>query len=253
MIGLQVESHIATLTLQRPPVNAISEEWLVLFEQTLDGLAGRDDWHVLQLRSAQKVFCAGADLEQVAARLRAADGAEQSLVFVAAMQRLYARIAALSQVSIAEIGGAALGGGLELALACDLRIVAAEAKVGLPEARLGLLPGAGGTQRLTRLCGAAVASRLILGAEVVDGATAAALGVAQWAVPREELAARARAIAVGVAEQPAAALAACKSCIAAAGEPGRGGYFDEMEYTRRLMTQPETRRRVEAFLAGNRH
>jgi enoyl-CoA hydratase len=253
MIGVQVESRIATLTLQRPPVNAISGEWLGLFEHILDELAGRDDWHVLHMRSAQKVFCAGADLEQVAARLRATDGPEQTLAFVAAMQRLYARIEALPQITLTEIGGAALGGGLELALACDLRVVALEAKVGLPEARLGLLPGAGGTQRLTRLCGAAVASRLILGTEVVDGATAAALGIAQWAVPRTELAARARAIASGVAEQPAAALAACKSCIAAAGEPGRGGYFDEMEHTRRLMTDPETRRRVEAFFAGNRH
>jgi enoyl-CoA hydratase len=97
-----------------------------------------------------------------------------------------------------------------------------------------------------------VASRLILGAEVVDGATAAALGIAQWAVPREELAARARAIADRVTEQSAAALAACKLCIAAAGEPGRGGYVDEMELTRRLMTLAETRQRVEAFFAGNR-
>jgi enoyl-CoA hydratase len=253
MIGIQVGDRIATLTLQRPPVNAVSAEWISLFERTLDELAARDDWHVLHLRSAQKVFCAGADLAQVAARLHAADGAEQTLVFVAAMQRLYARIEALPQITLAEIGGAALGGGLELALACDLRIVAQEAKVGLPEARLGLLPGAGGTQRLTRLCGTSVAKRLILGTEVVDGATAAALGIAQWAAPREELAARALAIAGGIAAQPAAALAACKRCITAAGEPGRGGYIDELEYTRRLMTHAETQRRVEDFLAGSRN
>jgi enoyl-CoA hydratase len=251
MIGLHVDSRIATVTLQHPPVNAISTEWLALFESTLDGLAQRTDWHVLHLRSQQKVFCAGADLTQIAARLRAADGPEQMLVFVAAIQRLFARIEALPQITIAEIGGAAMGGGLELGLACDLRIVALEAKVGLPEARLGLLPGAGGTQRLTRLCGAAVASRLILGTEIIDGQTAAALGIAQWALPRQELPTRALAIARGVAEQPAAALAACKDCIAAAAEPGRGGYFDEMEYTRRLFTHAETRRRVEAFFTEN--
>ena len=90
---------------------------------------------------------------------------------------------------LAEIGGAAMGGGFELALACDLRIAANEAKVGLPEVRLGLIPGAGGTQRLTRLCGPALANRLILGAEVLDGATAAALGVVHWSAPRAELAA----------------------------------------------------------------
>jgi enoyl-CoA hydratase/carnithine racemase len=173
------------------------------------------------------------------------------LVFVAAIQRLFARIEALPQITIAEIGGAAMGGGLELGLACDLRIVALEAKLGLPEARLGLLPGAGGTQRLTRLCGAGVASRLILGTEIIDGGTAATLGIAQWALARNELPARALAIAQGVAEQPAAALAACKKCIAAAAEPGRGGYADEMEYTRRLLTHAETRRRVEAFFSEN--
>ena len=121
VIGVQVESRIATLTLQRPPVNAISSEWLALFQRMLDELAARDDWQVLHLRTAQKVFCAGADLAEMRARLGAADGLEHRLVFVAGMQRLFARIEALPQVTLAEIGGAALGGGLELALACDLR------------------------------------------------------------------------------------------------------------------------------------
>jgi enoyl-CoA hydratase/carnithine racemase len=170
--------------------------------------------------------------------------------YVAGIQRLYARIERLPQVSVAEIGGAAMGGGLELALACDLRIAATEAKLGLPEARLGLIPGAGGTQRLTRLCGRPVAQRLILGAEVVDGATARDLGVVQWAVPRAELAQRAAELVRRVAELPVGALAASKSCIAAAGEPGSGGYSSELEATRALLTDPETRRRVEAFLAG---
>jgi enoyl-CoA hydratase/carnithine racemase len=143
-----------------------------------------------------------------------------------------------------------MGGGFELALACDLRIAANEAKVGLPEARLGLIPGAGGTQRLTRLCGPALAKRLILGAEVLDGATAAALGVVHWSAPRADLAARAAEIAKRIADLPSAALAACKACIAAAGEPGRGGFTDELEFTRSLLTNPETQKRVQAFLAG---
>ena len=110
------------------------------------------------------------------------------------MQRLFARFEDASVVTLAEIGGAALGGGLELALACDIRIAAIEARLGLPETALGLIPAAGGTQRLTRLCGAGVAKRLILGAETIDGAQAAALGVVQWAHPRDALAARARKI-----------------------------------------------------------
>ena len=156
----------------------------------------------------------------------------------------------LPQVTLAEIGGAAMGGGFEFALSCDLRIAANEAKLGLPEVRLGLIPGAGGTQRLTRLCGPALASRLILGAEVLDGATAAELGVVHWAVPRAELAQRATELARRIAGLPAAALAASKACIAAACQPGRGGYTDELEFTRSLLTNPETQKRVTAFLAG---
>jgi enoyl-CoA hydratase len=251
MISTLVADAIATVTLRQPPVNAISTDWLARFQAELDALGARSDWHVLHIRSAEKVFCAGADLRQVQERFRAADGPDAMLAYVAAIQRLYARIEALPLVTLAEIGGAAMGGGLELALACDLRMVAAEAKLGLPEARLGLLPGAGGTQRLTRLCGRSVAARLILGAEVIDGTTAAALGVAHWAVPRAELPDRARELAQRLAALPAPALAACKACIAAAGEPGRGGYFDELEHTRRLFTDAGTRARVAAFLDGN--
>jgi len=251
VITLDVARQVASLTLARPPVNAISLEWLAQFDAALDGLASRTDWHVLHLRSELKVFCAGADLAQVRARLSEADGPDRMFAYVGAMQRLFARIEALPQVTLAEIGGAALGGGLELALACDLRIAAAEAKIGLPEARLGLIPGAGGTQRLTRLCGRATAARLILGAEVIDGATAAALGVVQWSAPRAELPGRAADIAQRLAELPPAALMASKHCIAASAEPGDGGFFDELEQTRRLYSDAGTRRRVEAFLADN--
>ena len=186
---------VTTLTLSRPPVNAISEEWVRAFEAKLDDLARGPRFTVLHIRSEQKVFCAGADLKQVQERMDAADGPDRMYSYVAGIQRLYARIESLPQVTIAEIGGAAMGGGFELALACDLRIAANEAKLGLPEVRLGLIPGAGGTQRLTRLCGPALASRLILGAEILDGAAAAELGVVHWAVPRAELAQRAAEMA----------------------------------------------------------
>lgn len=250
MITLTITDNIATLLLNRPPVNAISDELITLFNAKLDELTARSDWNVLHLRSDLKVFCAGADLVQVRERFNAPDGADRAYSYVAALQRLYARIEQLPNVTLVEIGGAAMGGGLELALACDLRIVALEAKLGLPEARLGLLPGGGGTQRLTRLCGRSVATRLILTAEVVDGATAAGLGIANWAVAHAELATRASEIARQISGLPAAALRASKRCIAAAGQPGHGGYFDELEETRQLSMNTETRKRIEAFLAG---
>jgi enoyl-CoA hydratase len=241
---------VTTLTLKHPPVNAISEEWLRAFEAKLDELGHGPRFTVLHIRSEQKVFCAGADLKEVRARMDMADGPDRMYSYVAGIQRLYARIEKLPQVTLAEIGGAAMGGGLELALACDLRIAAAEAKLGLPEVRLGLIPGAGGTQRLTRLCGPALAARLILGAEVLDGTAAAELGVVHWAVPRAELAQRATEMARRIAGLPAAALAASKACIAAVGHKDRGGYTDELEFTRLLLSNPETRQRVQAFLAG---
>lgn len=250
MLEASIANGVATVTLSRPPVNAISEAWVWRFETLLDDLAARGSWTVLHLRSSQKVFCAGADLNEVRERIEAPDGPDRMYAYVAGIQRIYARIERLRQVTVAEIKGAAMGGGLELALACDLRIAATEAKLGLPEARLGLIPAAGGTQRLTRLCGRPIAQRLILGAEVIDGATARDLGVVQWAVPRAELSQRAAELVRRVAALPARALAASKACIAAAGEPGGGGYSCELEATRALLTDTETKRRVEAFLVG---
>jgi enoyl-CoA hydratase/carnithine racemase len=249
MLRLETGPGVARLTLDRAPVNAINAEWVIAFHRLLDDLAQRDDWHVLHLRSSQRVFCAGADLAEMRGQFAAPDGLEALVDTAVAMQRLFARIEALPQVTLAEIGGAALGGGFELALACDLRMAASDARLGLPEARLGLVPGAGGTQRLVRLAGRATAARVILTCEMTDGATAESLGLVQWAVPGAELAARAARLAAEVAELPARALAACKSCIAAAGDPARDGFGEEIEASRRLYGDAATRERVQAFLA----
>jgi len=252
MLAVTVSDQVATIVMQSPPVNALSEAWVADFLRTIDELAARHDWKALHVRSDQKAFCAGADLKEMRARFDASDGSNRTYAYVAAIQRLYARIEALPQVTLAEIGGAALGGGFELALSCDLRIAAAEAKIGLPEVKLGLIPGAGGTQRLTRLVGRGLANRMILAAETIDGTMAERLGIVQWCCPKSELASRAADIARRIAALPRAALAAAKLCIASAGEPGRGGFGDELEATYRLQTDPETRERVKAFLDGAR-
>ena len=249
-LRLEVGGGVARLTLDRPPVNAIGEAWLREFHRCLDALGARADWQLLHLRSAQKAFCAGADLAEMRARLASPAGIDSMVDIAAGMQKLFARIEALPQVTLAEIGGAALGGGLELALACDLRIAANEAKIGLPEVRLGLVPGAGGTQRLPRLAGRATALRLILTGETLDGAGAAALGLVHWALPRSELAARAAQFAARTASSPAEALAACKRCIGAAEDPARDGYAEELAQSRRLYASEATRALVGAFLAG---
>ena len=250
MIRLAIANSIATLTLSRPPVNAISDGMIALFDKRLDEIEEQADCRVVHLRSAQKVFSAGADLAEVRQRFDAADGCERAYDYVSRLQQLYDRIERLSQVTLAEIGGAAMGGGLELALACDLRIVASDAKVGLPEARLGLIPAGGGTQRLTRLCGRALAARLIFAAEALTGAEATRLGLAQWEAAPSEIAVRAAAIAQRIAAFPFAALAGSKACIGFAAESGDRGFAAEREETRQLSANPETRQRVAAFLNG---
>lgn len=249
MFDLDLRSGVATVAMNNPPVNAMSDAWVTSFNHLLDALQARDDWSVLHLRSRLRVFGAGADLKEMRARFEAPDGLEAQLDAIRAYQALFARIEALPQTTLAEIGGAALGGGLELALACDLRIASHAAKLGLPELGLGLLPGAGGTQRLTRLCGRAVSLRLILGAEIVDGAAAERLGLVQWSVPADALGAAVADIARRYAALPAHAAAAAKGCIGAAANPGAAGFDAEIEQTRALLQSARTRELVGGFLA----
>jgi enoyl-CoA hydratase len=236
--------------MDRPPVNAMSSAWVSAFHVLLDDLEARDDWSVLHIRSALKVFAAGADLKEMRDNFEAPDRLYRQVAGVRGYQALFARIEALSRVTLAEISGAALGGGFELALACDLRIAAQEAKVGLPELRLGLLPGAGGTQRMTWLAGRPTSLRLILGVEQVDGAEALRLGLVQWSVPAAELAAAAAAIAKRYAAVPVHAVKAAKACIAAATNPAANGFNEEVEQTRSLLQTDRTRELIGAFLAG---
>jgi len=236
------------VTLSRPPVNAINGAWVDRFNAILDGLAQRSDIAVLHIRSDQKVFSAGADLTAIRECFASAEGPDAMIATVRRLQALYDRIEKLRQVTVAEIGGTALGGGFELALSCDLRVASTDAQLGLPELRLGLLPGAGGTQRLTRLCGRGVAQRVILTAELVGGDTGQTLGMVQWAVAPPELASWTAKLVAAIAALPMAALAASKRCLAAAGEPGDSGFRAELEETRRLLDHPETRALVAGFL-----
>jgi len=248
LISLELQGAIARVTLCRPPVNAINDAWVDRLNAVLDEIAQRAEVNVLWLRSNQRVFCAGADLEFMRACFLSEEGRAQMIAITRRMQEVYARLERLDRLTLAEIGGAALGGGFELALACDLRIVADSAKLGLPEVRLGLLPAAGGTQRLTRLCGEGLARRLILGAEIVPGCDAPGLGMAQWAAPAAELETRTRALAERLAQLPRAALAAAKTCIAAALDGGAQGFEVELAGSRMLLGNADTQARVRRFL-----
>jgi enoyl-CoA hydratase/carnithine racemase len=248
MFELSVQGRVARLTLSRPPVNAISEEWGDAFMDLLDGLERRDDWSVLHLRSDQKVFAAGADLAQIDSWVERPRPDARLAAYIRRLQAVFARLESLRRVTLTEIGGAALGGGLELALACDLRIAAHETRIGLPEVGIGLIPGLGGTQRLTRLCGRGVAARMILTAEPVDGRAALELGIVQWAVPRAELAGEAQRIAARIAALPAPALEVAKELIASHGPHHDAGYALEREMGGALLLTAEAQERITAFL-----
>ena len=251
LVHTQRIGRVLVATLSRPPVNALDDELIEQLHAVLDTAIADDGVAVLHIRSGERVFSAGADLALIRDCFATPHGPDAMTEVVRHMQRLYARLEAAPLATLAEIGGAALGGGLELALACDFRVAALDTTLGLPEASLGLLPGAGGTQRLTRLCGPGLAKRLILGAEVISGAQALQLGVVQWVLPHEQLAAWTRELAARLATMPKAALAANKRCIAAQSDPARNGYADEIDETRRLYDHPETRAKVSAFLARN--
>lgn len=247
MFKLEKKDRSVVVTLSAAPVNALSDGLIAGFHEVLDEINRMDDVVVVHLRSGLTVFSAGADLKEVEMRL--SQPPEQMVAYNRSLHKLFDRIESLPCVTLCEINGAAYGGGLELALSCDLRIAAETATIGLPEARLGLIPGAGGTQRLTRLCGPGVASRLILGCEVVQGAAACALGVVQYAAPAGELAARASQLREQISALALPALRVSKSCIAAFTRPELDGFEMEITSQAELIVSEEARTRVTAFVA----
>lgn len=243
------ENGVRVITLARPPANAIDAEALAGLRALLAALAEDRSCAVVVFRGTGRFFSAGADIKLMTAG-DGVDRIERLTALARDMQSAYDAIERLPCPTIAAINGIATGGGLELALACDLRVAAADAGIGLTETRIGLLPGAGGTQRLTRVAGRAVALRLILRGEIIDGREAARIGVVHEAVAAGDVEARALALAAELAAQPRAALAAAKRCIAAA--PSAAGYAAEIEETRALHADPQTQARIAAFLNRRR-
>jgi len=249
MIRTEIAGGVVTLRMARPPVNAFNPALVCAFQTALDTVEQASDVQLLVIDSDERAFCAGADLNLIQGFFASADGAQRMVEYVTTLHALFDRIESLPIVTLAVMRATALGGGLELALACDLRLAAADARFGLPEARVGMIPGAGGTQRLTRLCGPGIAARLILAAEVVQGDEAQRLGLVQWSVPPVAIDARVRDIARSVCGLSAPALAAAKDCIQAATDPDVDGYARELDKPAGLMATPEARERIAAFFA----
>jgi len=199
---------LRTLSLDRPPVNALGRALVVELKQLLRELGGDEDARCLILRSAGKHFCAGADLKE-----RKTMSVEQVREFVPQLAEICNLLAGLPFPTIAAVRGAAAGGGCELALACDFRVLAANTSIGLRETALAIIPGAGGTQRLPRLIGPARAKRWILTAALYSAAEASADGVADLVVPEERLDEEAQGLAERIAANGPVAVRLAKRAI----------------------------------------
>nr|WP_296066622.1 enoyl-CoA hydratase/isomerase family protein [uncultured Actinoplanes sp.] len=210
-VTLDVDDRsVATLTLDRPAKrNALDRAMLESLLDATTGLGRRDDVRAVVVRGAGRTFCAGADI---------ADWVSPAAPVAAELSRLgraaFAAVAALPAPSVALIEGAAVGGGLELALACDVRIAAGDALLGFPELRLGNLPAWNGLSRLVGVAGLGVARHLLLTGELVDGTRAGHLGIVTAVAPPDRLTRALAEVVDGFLACEPAALALAKQVLA---------------------------------------
>ena len=198
LVVVERQGATAWLTINRPEAaNALSRALVARLHTELQALTAAPDLTAVVIAGIEgKAFCAGADLKE-----RLAMTLDETRAFLDELGALVNAIADFPRPVIAALSGAALGGGLEIALACDIRVADTSASVGLAEVRLGIIPGAGGTQRLSRLCGMAAAKELVLTGRRIDANRALALGLVSNVVPMGELR---RAVAVVAGELSAA-------------------------------------------------
>jgi enoyl-CoA hydratase/carnithine racemase len=204
------EDGVLTLTLNRPEVmNSLNFDLLHRLRDQVDRVRHRRDVRVIVVTGAgEKAFCSGADLKE-----RAGLPPEKVKEFIFTIRNLFTAVEQLGMPVIAAVNGVALGGGTELALACDIRIAAATASMGLTETRLAIIPGAGGTQRLPRLIGRGRAKELIFTGRRVEAAEALQLGLVNRVVPAEALADECRRVAAMICETGPIAIEQAKYAI----------------------------------------
>ncbi len=203
------DDGVEVLVLRNPPVNALSTALLADLERRVGEIEGAPSTRAVVLTGDGQYFSAGADLKEMAT-LDLATAPE----VVRRGHALFGRIAALRPPVIAAINGLALGGGLELALACDLRVAGDTAKLGAPEVNYGLLPAYGGTQRLPRLIGIAKAKELIFTGAMIGGSEALRIGLVNKVVPSGQELRAARDVAHTIAQKAPRAVQAAKRAIA---------------------------------------
>jgi enoyl-CoA hydratase len=216
-LNYQETDGVASVRLNRPEkknsLNAAMREEL---GHVVRSLAGNSDLRAVIITGGEEIFCAGADISEIGG----APDAEGSYKHAREFQILFDAVEALPQPVIAAVSGWALGGGCELALACDFRIASESARFGLPEIKIGAFPGGGGTQRLPRLIGAARAKEMILLGDPITAAQALGCGLVMQVTAKDGLLAAAQAFAGRLAALPRLALQASKMLINRSAEVG---------------------------------
>jgi len=242
---LTISHHIARIMLHNPPANVLNHSVLKELEQVLTEVQEDEYVRVVIVTGTGRFFCAGADINELAHLTTAHSGSE----FAVRGQSLFSRIERSEKPMLAAINGPCIGGGLELALACHVRVAAAGAMIGLPEIKLGLIPGFGGTQRLPRVVGASKAAEMILTGESLSAEEALRIGLVSRVVPTHELMAQAEAIATLIAARGKAAVESALHAIRGGLDiPLSEGLAREAELFGRLCSAPEKREAVRAFL-----
>lgn len=205
---LDRRGKVATLRLNRPPMNTFDTAMRKELARCTAALADSAEVRAVVLHGGDKAFSAGADIATLAGLFFS-----DIVGWNRALQRTFAEVARLPMPVVAAVNGYALGGGMELALCADYRIAAEDAKLGQPEVLLGLMPGSGGTQRLTRLVGPSQAKQLLMTGRQLDATEAVELGIVDEVVPPAETFERALGYATELAAGPAFALQAIKEAV----------------------------------------
>ncbi len=235
---------IAHLELVNPPLNLVTRELTEQLREALAELAAADEVRAVVVSGrGERAFCAGSHIgEFEALRGRVAEGK------LLLEKLVYRQLAELPMPTIAAIEGDALGGGLELALCCDLRIASERARLGMPEVRLAVLPGSGGTQRLPRLVGPAWAKELILTGRIISARDAERIGLVNQVVPAGEARATADAMAGEIAERGPLAVREAKRLIDAAADVDLdAGLAAELDASERIFSTEDMVEGAKAF------
>ncbi|MDP3721905.1 MAG: enoyl-CoA hydratase-related protein [Candidatus Omnitrophota bacterium] len=245
-VKVAVEERVATVTIDHPPVNALNRQTLQELDRALEELRPDAEVKVVIVTGGGSfAFIAGADIKEVS-QLGSAQAAHE---LAALGQAVFLKLQRLGKPVIAAINGVCLGGGLELAMACHLRISGDRARFGQPEVNLGIIPGWGGTQRLPRLIGAAKATEWILTGELATAQEAHRLGLVNHLVPQDQVLKAARDLARKLAAKGAVAVAQSLRAIEEGlNRPLEEGLAKEAEAFRQVAASEDSREGVRAFL-----